>query len=83
MVLARDGASERLRKPQSAISRPAVHLAVIRIGAGETRAMRFVLQTFAQLHRENPGVVIELYTGNADAVEERLERGLLDFALPT
>ncbi len=54
---------------------------VIRIGAGETQAMRFVLQTFAQLHRENLGVTIELYTGNADAVEERLERGLLDFAL--
>ena len=54
---------------------------VIRIGAGETQAMRFVLQAFAQLHRENPGVTVELYTGNADAVEERLERGLLDFAL--
>ena len=54
---------------------------VIRIGAGETQAMRFVLQAFAQIHRENPGVTVELYTGNADAVEERLERGLLDFAL--
>ena len=53
----------------------------IRIGAGETRAMRFVLDTFADLRRDHPGVTIELYTGNADAVEERLERGLLDFAL--
>ena len=54
---------------------------VIRIGAGETQAMRYVLQTFADLRRDHPGVSIELYTGNADAVEERLERGLLDFAL--
>ncbi|MDO4854158.1 MAG: LysR family transcriptional regulator [Coriobacteriia bacterium] len=54
---------------------------VIRIGAGETQAMRFVLQVFADLHRDYPGVTVELYTGNADAVEERLERGLLDFAL--
>ena len=54
---------------------------VIRIGAGETQAMRFVLQAFADLHRDHPGVTVELYTGNADAVEERLERGLLDFAL--
>ena len=54
---------------------------VIRIGAGETQAMRFVLQVFADLHRDHPGVKVELYTGNADAVEERLERGLLDFAL--
>ncbi len=53
----------------------------IRIGAGETQAMRFVLQVFAGLHRDHPGVKVELYTGNADAVEERLERGLLDFGL--
>ena len=53
----------------------------IRIGAGETQAMRHILDAFAQIHRENPGVSIELYTGNADSVEERLERGLLDFGL--
>ncbi len=53
----------------------------IRIGAGETRAMRLVLQVFAELHRDHPGVQVELYTGNADAAEERLERGLLDFGL--
>ena len=53
----------------------------IRIGGGETQAMRPILETFAQLHRENPRVTCELYTGNADAVEEHLERGLLDFAL--
>ena len=54
---------------------------IIRIGAGETQAMRLVLQVFAGLRRDHPGVQIELYTGNADAVEERLERGLLDFGL--
>ena len=53
----------------------------IRIGAGETQAMRLILDTFAGLRRDHPAVTIELYTGNADAVEERLERGLLDFAL--
>ncbi len=53
----------------------------IRIGAGETQAMRLVLATFAALRRDHPGVTVELYTGNADAVEERLERGLLDFGL--
>ena len=54
---------------------------VIRIGAGETKSMRRVLDAFTELRRDYPGVTIELYTGNADAVEERLERGLLDFAL--
>lgn len=51
------------------------------IGAGETRAMQVVLGAFADVRRDYPGVTCELYTGNADAVEERLERGLLDFAL--
>ena len=53
----------------------------IRIGAGETRAMHVLTDTFAALRREHPGVRCELFTGNADTVEERLERGLLDFAL--
>lgn len=53
----------------------------IRFGAGETRAMQVVLGAFADVRRDYPGVTCELYTGNADAVEERLERGLLDFAL--
>lgn len=53
----------------------------IRIGAGETRAMQVVLGAFADVRRDYQGVTCELYTGNADAVEERLERGLLDFAL--
>lgn len=53
----------------------------IRIGAGETRAMQVVLDAFADVRRDYQGVTCELYTGNADAVEERLERGLLDFAL--
>lgn len=53
----------------------------IRIGAGETRAMRVMTDTFARLHHEHPHVTCELFTGNADVVEERLERGLVDFAL--
>lgn len=53
----------------------------IRIGAGETQAMQIVLDTFSEMRRNHPDVTIELYTGNADAVEERLEHGLLDFAL--
>lgn len=53
----------------------------IRIGAGETQAVRHVLDTFAALKSDYPGVTIDLYTGNADAVEEHLERGLLDFGM--
>lgn len=53
----------------------------IRIGAGETRAMSVLAEVFAGLRREHPRVTRELFTGNADTVEGRLERGLLDFAL--
>ncbi|WP_293673165.1 LysR family transcriptional regulator [uncultured Parolsenella sp.] len=52
-----------------------------RIGAGETRAMSVLAEVFAGLRREHPRVTCELFTGNADTVVERLERGLLDFAL--
>lgn len=38
-------------------------------------------ETFVELRRKYPEVTCELFTGNADVVEERLERGLLDFAL--
>ncbi|MDD5799279.1 MAG: LysR family transcriptional regulator [Coriobacteriales bacterium] len=54
---------------------------VVRIGAGETQAMRVLTNAFAELRRDHPHVTCQLYTGNADAVEERLERGLVDFAL--
>ena len=54
---------------------------VVRIGAGETQAMRVLTDTFAELRRNHPRVTCQLFTGNADAVEERLERGLVDFAL--
>ena len=53
----------------------------IRVGAGETRAMHLLTDAFAEMRRDHPGVTVELFTGNADTVEERLERGLLDFAL--
>lgn len=53
----------------------------IRIGAGETQAVRTVTDVFSELRREYPRVTCELFSGNADTVEERLERGLLDFAV--
>lgn len=53
----------------------------IRIGAGETQAVNTVTDVFTELRRDYPRVTIELFSGNADAVEERLERGLLDFAV--
>ena len=53
----------------------------IRIGAAETQNVKFLTDTFALLHMEHPGITIELFSGNADAVQDRLEHGLIDFAL--
>jgi DNA-binding transcriptional LysR family regulator len=88
-VLTSDGMRQRAEEIVSLVEQTELELTdrelgiagVIRIGAGETKSMRRVLDAFTELRRDYPGVTIELYTGNADAVEERLERGLLDFAL--
>lgn len=53
----------------------------IRIGAGETQAMHFLTDTFAELHQQYPRLTLELFTNNADGVQEKLEHGLLDFGL--
>ena len=53
----------------------------IRIGAGETHAMHILADLFADLHGRSPRLTVELFTGNADAVEEKLAHGLIDFAL--
>lgn len=53
----------------------------IRIGAGETHAMHFLTDTFAELHQQYPRLTLELFTNNADGVQEKLEHGLLDFGL--
>ena len=38
-------------------------------------------QLFAELHSRYPRLTVELFTGNADTVEEKLAHGLIDFAL--
>lgn len=53
----------------------------VRIGAAETRAMKSAVEAFRRVHALHPKVQIELSTGNADAIEERLERGVVDFAV--
>ena len=53
----------------------------IRIGAGITHLIHYLTETFAELRRDNPRLTIELWTGNADTIQEKLEHGLLDFAL--
>lgn len=51
------------------------------IGCGETRVMEFVADVFARLRETCPEMRLHLHSGDADAVMERLDKGLLDFGL--
>ncbi len=51
------------------------------IGSGETHAMRALARVAIDVRQEHPGVRYHLFSGNADDVTERLDRGLLDFGV--
>jgi len=51
------------------------------IGGGETAAMRLIAQTANALQERYPQIRYHLFSGNADDVMERLDKGLLDFGL--
>ena len=53
----------------------------VAIGGGETKAMRLVARSVRRLHEAHPGIRYRLYSGNAQDVAERLDKGLLDFGL--
>ena len=51
------------------------------IGCGETEVIHLLAEVAAQVQLEHPQVRFHLYSGNAQGVTERLDRGLLDFGL--
>ncbi len=53
----------------------------IYIGGGETRAIRLIAEIARDLRESYPGIHYHLYSGNAQDVTERLDKGLLDFGL--
>lgn len=53
----------------------------ITIGSGEFRTSRFLADLIASFRQEHPQVDFELYSGNADNIKERIDRGILDLAL--
>lgn len=53
----------------------------IYIGGGETDAMRLIAKTVKNLYEEYPHIRYHLFSGNADDVTERLDKGLLDFGV--
>lgn len=53
----------------------------ISIGCGETAAMDEIATRFADFHALHPDVKLHLFSGDADSVLEKLDKGLCDFGL--
>ena len=71
-----DGAHARgIRKPRRRDRRD------VCIGSGETHIMRTLARIAIAVRQEHPGIRYNLFSGNADDVIERLEKGLLDFGV--
>lgn len=53
----------------------------IAIGGGETQSFQFISVILNDLLKNYPDLSIRLYSGNADDVMEKIDKGLLDFGL--
>lgn len=53
----------------------------VRVGGGETRAFRLVAEAAARLNKRHPEVTLHIYSGDGEAIAERLEKGLIDFGI--
>lgn len=53
----------------------------IYIGGGETDAVKLIAKVAKELHDDYPNIRYHLYSGNAEDVTERLDKGLLDFGI--
>ena len=51
------------------------------IGGGESDAMRIIAQISKKLQKKHPYICYHLFSGNADDIMERLDKGLLDFGI--
>lgn len=56
-------------------------IGTVRIGCGETDAMRVVARAIRRFSEMHPMVRFELHSGNAEDVSDLLERGLVDFGV--
>lgn len=51
------------------------------IGSGETGAVRYLGRTLYKMRSIYPGIRFHLFSGNGEDVSDRLDKGLIDFAL--
>ena len=53
----------------------------IYIGCGETDSMRYVAEVMKEIQQIHPDIKFHIYSGNAEDVTEKLDKGLLDFGV--
>ncbi len=53
----------------------------IYIGCGETEGISFLAQTACDLQKKHPFIHYHIYSGDAERVMEKLDKGLIDFGL--
>ena len=53
----------------------------IYIGGGETEAMRQIARVIRELREDYPEIRFHIFSGNAEDVMERLDKGMLDFGV--
>lgn len=53
----------------------------VHIGGGESHAMKLIAENIRNLREDYPAIRCNLYSGNAEDVMERLDKGILDFGI--
>lgn len=53
----------------------------VHIGGGESHGMKLIAETIRNLREDYPAIRCNLYSGNAEDVMERLDKGILDFGI--
>ena len=53
----------------------------IHLGGGESSAMSTIAEVFREMREEYPGIHYDLYSGNAEDVIDRLDKGVIDFGV--
>ena len=51
------------------------------IGSGETSSIKIIAEVLKEIRLEYPKIKYNLYSGNADDVSEKLDKGLIDFGI--
>ena len=53
----------------------------VKMSAAESAAFRKIIKIFKQIHEKHPTIQLDIHSGDASSVTERLDQGIVDFGL--